>query len=586
MAAQHETAILNLRLLHEASITTRKDTFVILDEMKQRIILTRPIPRQIEGTEQRSSTVTLPSSWPSNLRSMDVALEGYIPSAVTIPSPAESKENRSGLARYFQMKRSTSESSKAMSTSVNTQAEAPKIDYCAALEQMAQAKDQDRSALMNDIEEIRVSYKGLNVNDEATGQAWNNQQHPHTFPERRGTLNMLNGNGYQQADMFSSSWSATPMNQQNQPLPHPHMGQQPTFNQDVFNEHSQYLPYAGPTTLPHHQTHMSHRLPSSQILRITRGGSHYHSQKYGPQRPRPQSQVEEIPIITQCCHNASQRHFLTDLSRQLIDTPESIHSLLPSSWKSDMQFNTNGISGRFSGTWTCRPVDDNEPASFPLTIAGAPVVLPVDYRWPPTGGVSPLSDPRSSNPIDRYAEISVDIARDIFLTFEGCVGFYLLINALLQIIVPDEFDIAVAASCMPHTYGGLKICYINQTLKPTMFPTRTQNPQTKSSINVRSMPPLSINDTISAATVKPTKPKFNGKIGLRVLRDNHPYLVTSSHIITEAITARTMPMMPPSLKRLRESWKEQVEIVVGNVKVRQLTVMLQYLSNLAYRSVR
>jgi hypothetical protein len=49
MAAQHETAILNLRLLHEASITNRKDTFVILDEMKQRIVMTRPIPRQIEG---------------------------------------------------------------------------------------------------------------------------------------------------------------------------------------------------------------------------------------------------------------------------------------------------------------------------------------------------------------------------------------------------------------------------------------------------------------------------------------------------------------------------------------------------------
>jgi hypothetical protein len=268
MAAQHETAILNLRLLHEASITNRKDTFVILDEMKQRIILTRPIPRQIEGTEHRPSIATLSSSWPSNLRSMDVAPEGYMPSAVTIPSPAESKENRSGLARYFQMKRSTSASSKAMSTSVNAQAEAPRIDYCAALEQMAQAKGQDRGALMNDIDEIMVSYKGLNVNDEVTGQAWNNQQHPRTFPERRGTLNILNGNGYQQADMFSSSWGATPMSQQNQPLPHPHMGQQPTFNQDVFNGYPQYSPYAGPNPFPHHQTHMSHRLSDSSASSV------------------------------------------------------------------------------------------------------------------------------------------------------------------------------------------------------------------------------------------------------------------------------------------------------------------------------
>jgi hypothetical protein len=267
MAAQHETAILNLRLLHEASITNRKDTFVILDEMKQRIILTRPIPRQIEGTEQRSSTATLPSSWPSNLRHMDVAPEGYIPSAVTIPSLTE-KENKSGLARYFQMKRSSSASSKSASASVNTPTEAPKIDYCAALEQMAQAKGQDRAAIMNDIDEIMVSYKGLNVNGEATSQAWNTHNHPHVFPERRGTLDMLNGNGYQQADMYSYSWGATPIGQQVKPKPHPYMGQKPTFNQDVFNGHSQYSPYAGPNTLPHHQTHMSHRFSDSSTSSV------------------------------------------------------------------------------------------------------------------------------------------------------------------------------------------------------------------------------------------------------------------------------------------------------------------------------
>lgn len=268
MAAQHETAILNLRLLHEASITNRKDTFVILDEMKQRIIVTRSIPRQIEGTEQRSSIASLPSSWPSNLRSGEVPPEGYIPSAVTIPSSAESKENKSGLARYFQMKRSSSASSKSVSTSVNTHTESPKIDYCAALERMAQSKGQDRAAIMNDIDEIMVSYMGLDVKGEVTDQAWNSHKRTHTFPERRGTLDMLNGNSYQQADMFSSSWGATPMNQQVQQIPNPYMGQQPTFNQDVFNGHGQYSPYAGPSSFPHHQAHVSHRFSDSSTSSV------------------------------------------------------------------------------------------------------------------------------------------------------------------------------------------------------------------------------------------------------------------------------------------------------------------------------
>ena len=48
MAAKHETAILNLQILHETSIMNRKETFVTLDEMKHRIMMTRPVARQGE----------------------------------------------------------------------------------------------------------------------------------------------------------------------------------------------------------------------------------------------------------------------------------------------------------------------------------------------------------------------------------------------------------------------------------------------------------------------------------------------------------------------------------------------------------
>jgi hypothetical protein len=88
-----------------------------------------------------------------------------------------------------------------------------------------------------------------------------------------------------------------------------------------------------------------------------------------------------------------------------------------------------------------------------------PVVLPVKHQWPPIGGVSPPPDPRPSEPIDCRAEISLATARDIFLTFEGSIGFYLLINALLQIIVPNNFNTTWASSHLPHKYGGLKVWY-------------------------------------------------------------------------------------------------------------------------------
>ncbi|KAF1933297.1 uncharacterized protein M421DRAFT_395241, partial [Didymella exigua CBS 183.55] len=231
---------------------------------------------------------------------------------------------------------------------------------------------------------------------------------------------------------------------------------------------------------------------------------------------------------------------------------------LPEGWKWDVRFHPHS---KVSGSWTCRPLDDNEPPSFPLTITGAPAVLPVDYRWPPKGGVNPPSDPRSSNPIDCRAEISVDIVQDILLTFEGCVGFYLLINGPLQIIVPEEFDTAVSFAYTPHVRRTEGLLHkLDSEAKD--FPTRTQSPQTNPPINVRSMLTLSINDAISASGKK-QKRRFEGRIGPKVVKDGDPCLVMSFHVITGAISARTLPIksLDPRLERPKDSWKEQVEII-------------------------
>lgn len=167
MAAKHETAILNLRILYEASIMNRKDTFVTLDEMKQRIIMTRPMLRQIgDGPAQRSSIATLPSSPSSAFDAYNAVPEGYVPSAVTLGSQEESKETRSGLARYFQMKRNSSTSSRSLSASAGSPPEKPDINYSAALEELVKARGEDRATMMKDIDEIMVSYKGLDVGGE------------------------------------------------------------------------------------------------------------------------------------------------------------------------------------------------------------------------------------------------------------------------------------------------------------------------------------------------------------------------------------------------------------------------------------
>jgi hypothetical protein len=104
--------------------------------------------------------------------------------------------------------------------------------------------------------------------------------------------------------------------------------------------------------------------------------------------------------------------------------------------------------------------------SIPLTI-GAPVVLPVECRWPLISGEFLPPDPRLVL-IDASAELLLDVTSDVFLTFEGCIGFYLLTNRLLRLIMPEDFDIAWASSHLPQIHGGLKVCYIHQTMEPNM----------------------------------------------------------------------------------------------------------------------
>lgn len=273
-------------------------------------------------------------------------------------------------------------------------------------------------------------------------------------------------------------------------------------------------------------------------------------------------------------------NILTHATELLQTDWTQVQDLLPESWKWDTEYQNR--------CWTCTPCDAHTPASYPLNIAGSPVVLPVEFRWPPVGGMNPPPDPRPSAPIDYRAALQMDVVRDVFLTFEGSVGFYLLISGLLQLVVPEEFDMTWAASHLPHKYGGLKVCYIAQSLEPTMLPLSTTETshsepglvstksglssifkQSRSSSGSLGLP-LKLNDFIEARPKSiHRKEKYAGRIGLKVAKAGEPYLIMSTHVITEAILAKShrtalFPRTRGCFGKLEEDWNNHVEIWAHN----------------------
>jgi hypothetical protein len=98
-------------------------------------------------------------------------------------------------------------------------------------------------------------------------------------------------------------------------------------------------------------------------------------------------------------------HLLPDLTRTLEDEWTLVaQESLPEAWKWDVEYD--------NGCWTCTPLHTDVAVQYPLTIGGAPLILPVEYRWPLIGGVNPPPDPRPLTPIDCRKAISLDVVRD------------------------------------------------------------------------------------------------------------------------------------------------------------------------------
>lgn len=291
-----------------------------------------------------------------------------------------------------------------------------------------------------------------------------------------------------------------------------------------------------------------------------------------------------VAMRCSCALPTVEKDLMTESTTDVYRNWRQIRNMLPNSYKWDMAFESLlGSDGLYQGSWTCAPVDMDVSEQIPLTIAGCPVVVPVDYTWPPVGGLNPPPDPRSLAPIDPRASMTSDIISDLFKTFEASYGFYVLINGLLQVLVPPDFDTEWAASHLPHDYGGLKVCYITQSLHPTMQTVSEAHVEqsTAGSSNVSvtagnvvpgrvlsrsSLPTLKINDHITAHATS-IKDRFQGRIGLKVTKDNFPFLLMSSHVITEAILAKPSLSSLFGNDKLRGDWNKEIDVRAANTKV-------------------
>lgn len=167
--------MLNLHVLHEASITNRKETLTTLDELKQRIYIAKPIVRPLRAVGENYKDISSDSRH-GQIRSLS---DSY-PTA-SFPSQNDFGYTGHSLPDYCRPQ-DTSRASRPAYTP--TQAAEPVI---LALDRL---RPEDRASIMNDIQHMISSYQGLNVENES--RLGKPHRHSGAHPTRRDTLTTLN----------------------------------------------------------------------------------------------------------------------------------------------------------------------------------------------------------------------------------------------------------------------------------------------------------------------------------------------------------------------------------------------------------
>lgn len=258
---------------------------------------------------------------------------------------------------------------------------------------------------------------------------------------------------------------------------------------------------------------------------------------------------------------------------------------LPEDLRNDLEFNDKGQDLSY---WTCTPSAHVASDEIPLRIDGHSVVLPVEYKYPLTGMFSPPPDPHPLF-ISPFSQLSDEDIHHVFSTFPACVGFYLLVNGFLQVLMPDDFDYEEGVPSFPSEFGGLKVSLIPESACPTAgeasasTPTTTttstrtrfermfgqSSAQSTSAQTTGSSSDLFTNTagiTVGCAVraIVPgskSKRRFEGKTGVAISpRDDNSkkYVTIPTHLMTDAIIASKTRSLDS------DTWKKDVKICVAS----------------------
>jgi hypothetical protein len=272
----------------------------------------------------------------------------------------------------------------------------------------------------------------------------------------------------------------------------------------------------------------------------------------------PSSESQHLlPPKSPVMFNASGDNILRSQENILtVDNSASIWAQLPTSLQNVIKFEqvTGGMP-----CWTCVPPKSCSMMEIPLTIAGAPVVIPAITQIPIRGGVAPPKDP-FSEAISPCAPIPESTAGAIFKHFPAAVGFYLLVNGFLQLLVPSDFDLEDAYDSLPSRFGGLKVTYV----QGDAYPRPTHNSQVTPMSNLA---PIRIG---SFAVAKPevtrgqSKPK-RAKIGVKTQFNGHTYVTVSTHLITKALHGNNMGVSLDTFQKVHFSSDNGLKVGIMHI---------------------
>ncbi|RAR05291.1 hypothetical protein DDE82_004038 [Stemphylium lycopersici] len=151
-AATHEVCVLDLRFLYEASIMNRKETLVVLDELKQRIYIRRPITRNV--WHPNTTAPAMPTDTHRPVRSLS---DAWATSVANLPPQNDLWDTRHNSIGYYPTGGSRDTSS------TNSMAYEPygtRPDVSRALEGL---HPEHREDIMNNLQRMIDQYQGLGL---------------------------------------------------------------------------------------------------------------------------------------------------------------------------------------------------------------------------------------------------------------------------------------------------------------------------------------------------------------------------------------------------------------------------------------